>query len=70
MSTQSIREWTIWNTLFQVLVQRCGIVYPTVIVLYLNSQFKDIVLNQQLDILIQENTYVAVHTLVEIFRKY
>ena len=32
-------------------------------------QFKDILLNHKLDILTQENTYVAVHTLVEMFHK-
>ena len=31
---------------------------------------KDILQNQLLDILTQENTYVVVHTLVEIFSKY
>ena len=33
-------------------------------------QFKDILQNRQLDILTQENTFVALHTLVEIFSKY
>ena len=33
-------------------------------------KFKDILQNLLLDILTQENAYVAVHTLVEIFRKY
>jgi len=35
ISTYSIRERTIWKSPFKVLVQRYGIVFPTVIVLYL-----------------------------------
>ena len=33
-------------------------------------KFKDILQNRLLDILTQENNYVAVHTLVEIFNNY
>ena len=33
-------------------------------------KFKDILQNRLLDVLTQENTHVAVHTLVEIFSKY
>ena len=34
------------------------------------SKFKDILQNQPLDILTQENSYVAMHSLDEIFSKY
>ena len=40
ISTYSIRERTIWKTPFKVLVQRYGIVFPTVIVLYLNINLR------------------------------
>ena len=63
MSILSTRERTKWRTPFQELVQKYGIVFPTVIAFYL-YKFKNTLQSRLLDILIQEDTNVGLRTLL------
>ena len=71
ISILSTRELTIWRAPFQELVQKYGMYsIPDSDRALPKYKFRNTLQSQLLDILIQEDTYVGVGTLIDVFNKY